>query len=238
MPNDCSNNLYVWGNEEALQKFVEDITVDGRMLILRSLYPCPTELYETVAGFMGTDKAEEHRIQQETNVAKYGHKDWYDWCCANWGTKWDACHAESELKSFGNTSRPGELFYSFDTAWSSPAPIIDILIAKFGHVEMFYDYEEEQGWGGTLSAFGGEILEQSEYDVPNSHKEMVERNGHCWCQHTVDSTIETNPVFDDCFGALASERNDITDEAKETAKSLSPGWHSTFDDLLETAKVL
>ena len=164
--------------------------------------------------------------------------DWYNWDITHWGTKWDACHADSELKSFGNTSRPDELFYSFDTAWSSPAPIIDILITKFGHVEMFYDYEEEQGWGGTLSAFGGEILEQSEYDVPNSHKEMVERNGNCWCQHTVDSTIETNPVFDDCFGALASERNDITDEAKETAKSLSPGWHSTFDDLLETAKVL
>lgn len=160
--------------------------------------------------------------------------DAYNWNISNWGTKWDACHADSELESFGNKPRLGELFYSFDTAWSTPAPVIDAMIAKFGHVEMFYDYEEEQGWGGSLSAFNGEILQQAQYDVPNSHKELVERTGTCWCQN--DESFQ--PVFDDCFGARASEREDITDEAKETAKSLSPGWHSTFDDLLETAKFL
>ncbi len=212
MPNWVHNRITFKGSSSDLAKIAEELKDENSQdpISFNKLIPRPTD--------------------QED--------DWYNWNIAHWGTKWDACHADSELESFGNTSRPGTLFYSFDTAWSPPAPIIDILIAKFGHVEMFYAYEEEQGWGGTLSAFGGKVIEQSEYDVPNSHKEMVERNGNCWCQHTVDSTIETNPVFDDCLGALASERNDITDEAKETAKSLSPGWHSTFDDLLETVKVL
>lgn len=160
--------------------------------------------------------------------------DAYNWNIANWGTKWDACHGEHELKNSDSTPASGKLCYAFDTAWAPPAPVIDVMIEKFRHVKMSYTYEEEQGWGGALSAQGGEITEQSQYDMPNSHQEMVERNGNCWCEHGESDS----QVFDDCYGARAAQRDDVTREAKETAKSLSPGWHGTFEELLQTSKAL
>ena len=46
------------------------------------------------------------------NILKYGTDTWYDWCCDNWGTKWDACEATL------NESEKGSLTYEFETAWS------------------------------------------------------------------------------------------------------------------------
>lgn len=151
MPNDCSNNLYVWGDEEALQKFVEDITVDGRIQILRSLYPCPTELYDTVAGFIGTDKAEEHRIQQEANVAKYGHKDWYDWCCANWGTKWGDYDTGMGGEDIGYRS-----FY-FNSAWAPPEKAFEHISTLYPNFKFVLSYDEQgMGFAGASSYHDGQ----------------------------------------------------------------------------------
>ena len=49
-----------------------------------------------------------------TNTEKYGYPTWYEWCIANWGTKWpgDDTH-------FDDTT--GELV--FKTAWNAPIPI-------------------------------------------------------------------------------------------------------------------
>lgn len=54
--------------------------------------------------------------------ARHKHPTWYDWCWANWGTKWNASNIErSETKSC--------LRYGFDTAWDQPVPILRRLIA-------------------------------------------------------------------------------------------------------------
>ena len=49
-----------------------------------------------------------------SNIDKYSHIDWYDWCRANWGTKWNAC----EVYISDN-------IISFQTAWSVPDPIFE-----------------------------------------------------------------------------------------------------------------
>lgn len=49
-----------------------------------------------------------------TNITKYGHIDWYDWCRENWGTKWNAC----EVYISDNV-------IAFQTAWSVPDPIFE-----------------------------------------------------------------------------------------------------------------
>lgn len=161
-------------------------------------------------------------------------EDWYNWNVANWGSKWDACHAESQMTPPSTTDGLGTLVYTFDTAWSPPVGVIDKFIDEFKHLSMDYAYEEEQGWGGTLKTLGGKIVEQTEYDIPNSHREMLERSGSCWC----DNYNEPTAVFDDCFAYRAAGMENVAKYAKENAAGISPGWTGTFEEFLKTIEIL
>jgi hypothetical protein len=33
--------------------------------------------------------------QWRANIEKYGSPTWDEWCCEQWGTKWNACDAEA-----------------------------------------------------------------------------------------------------------------------------------------------
>lgn len=68
-----------------------------------------------------------------SNIEKYGVSTWYDWCCNNWGTKWNACEASWE----------GNEYVSFDTAWSVPIPIFEKLKEVFPDVKFHVDYADE-----------------------------------------------------------------------------------------------
>lgn len=46
----------------------------------------------------------------KSNLETYGSKNWYDWCCRAWGTKWGTCNSTG--------GRSGDVLeYHFDTAW-------------------------------------------------------------------------------------------------------------------------
>ena len=72
----------------------------------------PKALEDTVSPPPKNDKKTEHRLK------KYGAKDWYDWRCKNWGTKWNSCHTE-----IIEDEREG-LTYTFNTAWDCPREIV------------------------------------------------------------------------------------------------------------------
>lgn len=58
--------------------------------------------------------------QVAENYNKYGCSTWYQWCIKNWETKWNAYDVlvtENSIK--------------FDTAWSSPQPVIEKLVSQF-----------------------------------------------------------------------------------------------------------
>jgi hypothetical protein len=42
-------------------------------------------------------------------------ENWYDWCCANWGTKWDVNQA-----FISDDTQEDLITFSFDTAWAPP----------------------------------------------------------------------------------------------------------------------
>ncbi len=77
------------------------------------------------------------------NLKQYGVKDWYDWGCREWGTKWNAYSVELLAEN------KNELFYRFDTAWSSPTPIFDAIVNEGFEVDVFWSDE-----GGPSGDYG------------------------------------------------------------------------------------
>jgi hypothetical protein len=66
------------------------------------------------------------------NLNKYGFKDWYSWSVANWGTKWNA-YSISEADDC----------IMFDTAWSTPFPVIEELSSMFPNVQITLEFADE-----------------------------------------------------------------------------------------------
>lgn len=89
------------------------------------------------------------------NVKKFGSKDWYDWCCKNWGTKWNACY------TFYDKDEPQEV--EFQTAWSDVRGLIAELSKKHPENTFFYDFAEEQlgHYTGVCIIKNGEFLMDS-----------------------------------------------------------------------------
>lgn len=76
------------------------------------------------------------------NVRSYGCTTWYEWCCRYWGTKWNACDTELE----DNVIR-------FETAWSSPAPVLRELSRKFPGVKFDVVFADEDCGYNTGSGY-------------------------------------------------------------------------------------
>jgi hypothetical protein len=144
MPNWCSNNLRITSKDPAkIQKLV-DAWDSGHFM--QTLYPCPQELIDTTAGSYSDDeKQKELEAKEKANIEKYGYANWYDWCVANWGTKWDID------TSAGESYVTGDTFYAnFPTAWSPPIEFFIHLDGRNRDVEdqnddydIECDYEEE-----------------------------------------------------------------------------------------------
>ena len=66
------------------------------------------------------------------NYIKYGYIHWYKWRIKNWGTKWNAY-----------SQHMGEEFIYFETAWSTPKPIIKRLSEIFTDVQFTVEYADE-----------------------------------------------------------------------------------------------
>lgn len=75
-------------------------------------------------------------------IAKYGCIGWYDWCIANWGTKWDAYDI---VGPHGNKT---SAFITFDTAWSPPTPVLEALAAQHPEMAITNRWREEGGQKG------------------------------------------------------------------------------------------
>ena len=76
----------------------------------------PKDLEDTTSP---TQKGDEKKAEQR--LKKYGAKDWYDWNCKNWGTKWNSVDTEITVDD-----RLG-LTYEFKTAWDCPREIVEKL---------------------------------------------------------------------------------------------------------------
>jgi hypothetical protein len=153
MPNWCDNCIVL---RHADPKMI-DRALNSKGLLMEFL-PTPQELLDTVAGYMGnTEEQAALEAQQRTNIERYGYKHWYDWNCANWGTKWDR---PLEIIDFPDVNT---LSAYFESAWSPPVQAYRKLEELGFEIEAYYVSLESKYFGRYTTEYGEDLLEFEEY---------------------------------------------------------------------------
>ena len=193
MPNWCSNHITVRGGDQAeIQRLAKALS-EGTFC--NAVVPTPQELTETVAGSFGDDAQQKAlELREQTNVEKYGYKNWYDFQVANWGTKWDVSGEAVEIDEDG-------LGFSgaFESAWAPPVRIAEALVEQGFEVTLYYyepgmafvgkwenGIDDEYSYGeetsATVRAVIGDELDDmfgisesmAEYEAENEEEELTE----------------------------------------------------------------
>lgn len=106
-----------------------------------------------------SEKDMEQARQIPINIEKYGFGNWYDWSCANWGTKWNASYSEVI------TDEPDNIEVSFDTAWSPP--ISWVMQTENLYPKLSFTLEYEEGGMGFKGVYVNGVV----VDLPFEHEE-------------------------------------------------------------------
>jgi len=164
MPNWCQNEVTVAAETKGvLDKFKTFVKGEGTEFSCQSILPMPRELQGTRSPAEICTDEEYHKWIAEHQPTydfqgrpitkkmsdrfklQYGTDNWYDWCTANWGTKWDI----SDVDVIEDDT---SVKYFFDTAWSPPEGVYSALVEKFPEVEISWFYREEgMQFAGYLS---------------------------------------------------------------------------------------
>jgi len=173
MPNWCENELYVSGRKDDLKRFKEMAKGKNGDLDFNSFIPYPEEWQKLDEAYWGSMKklnelnqklkkaeSEDEKQKIRKTIAevkrnmpeKDGYNNGgYEWCCKNWGTKWNACNVEL-------TEEKRSLIYAFDTAWSPPCPVVLKMSEMFPNLLFTLKYWEcGVGFKGVFKAKGGVI---------------------------------------------------------------------------------
>jgi hypothetical protein len=173
MPNWCSSDLIVKGKTTDLAAFsVKVCSPRPLVTVKKEVLDRLTGQEEEKESFLDANKIipypEEYAKADRANAEAarkekqpftdsvpdgYNHGG-YEWCIANWGTKWGFCDVEREV-------RPRSIIFTFQTAWSPPEPLIRKLGEMFPKLEFTLKYYEcGGGFSGKLHIKDGEINEE------------------------------------------------------------------------------
>jgi len=185
MPNHCSNNLTIKGNETDVKRFREAIVkpIEGRnhseFAILHNLYPCPPELENipTIIAINDDEKAQEQQKLYEANIQKFGSPHAYDWKCEKWGTKWGDYDGFITCDVEPLDNGMAYMTLSFSSAWSPPTAGIVQVSTLFPTLEFVLTFEEGgMAFIGGVSVKNGETVAErwAEYPPFQSRGDMTD----------------------------------------------------------------
>jgi hypothetical protein len=144
MPNWCANTLELAHEDPAMIERARVAFNDGRLC--NEFAPVPEDLHIT-AGCVGgpEDQAQKDLVaQEEVNKAKFGYANWYDYCVAEWGTKWDV----GGDGMIADLLEDGRLAMTFDSAWSPPLEFYGKMCDLGFEVRAYY-YESGMCFAGV-----------------------------------------------------------------------------------------
>jgi hypothetical protein len=163
---------------------------------LQEFLPVPEQL-KIVAGCVG-DPDEQKKLEADTarNVAELGYGNWYDYCCGEWGTKWDVGE-----QGCSDIHPDGTMLHTyFDSAWAPPTRAYDKLVELGFGVEAMY-YEGGMAYAGSYGENGDEEINLEGM--------------------TADQVEQEYPELDECFGISESMRE--YEEPEELSEWLKDG---------------
>lgn len=159
MPNYCSCDLYIHGDEKTVAALLAHIGADQEVpdFNFGSVIPYPDNFKKMDADAApfsyGKNRLKENGelvAARAAYVEKYGtdrdgyNSGGYEWCIASWGTKWSASNVRR--RDLGGAC------LTFDTAWSPPAPVILALHKIFPETTLRLEYfERGMGFAGGFS---------------------------------------------------------------------------------------
>ena len=182
MPNWCNNNLVLEHEDPAMIKRAYDALERGEFL--QEFIPVPEQL-KIVAGSVG-DPVEQAKLEADTkrNVEELGYGNWYDYCCGEWGTKWDVGE-----QGCSDIHPDGKMLHTyFDSAWAPPISAYEKLTAMGFRVEGMY-YEGGMAFAGIWEdgndeyyELGGMNSTQVASDIPSQLDEcfMISESMREW----------------------------------------------------------
>jgi len=145
MPNHVYNILECDTNIKKVKAFVKS---KQSKLDFNQIMPMPQELKDTTSPSPKPNKK---------LISVFGYDNWYDWCCHNWGTKWNAYDIINDNPDC----------ICFNTAWSAPIPVILKLSEIFPKITFTLKYaDEDLGQNcGTVTFKNGMIIEEQDGDL-------------------------------------------------------------------------
>jgi hypothetical protein len=159
MPNWTSNRILAKGNEPDLRKFLRSVASKDQVFDFNRIVPMPELLRHTASGsriidgkkvsswyvinkdelFPADQDVRLFSAKEKAELERIGFDNWYDWSIANWGTKWNACHAEI----VANCPAQGHVEISFETAWDAPNPIFQRMFEIFPRLSFTCTWQHE-----------------------------------------------------------------------------------------------
>lgn len=141
MPNWCNNFVQINHTDPAKISLLAEAIKAGKFC--DHVIPVHEDLQIT-AGRLG-DAVEQAELEakEQANLAKYGAKNWYDFCVNHWGTKWDVDpYGPVEVEADGT-----HVSFGFDSAWAPPTGVYAELVEQGFSVDAMY-YEPGMGFCG------------------------------------------------------------------------------------------
>jgi hypothetical protein len=132
MPNWCKNELFITGDSDAINDFIDKVTLPIELqkersdtyAILESLYPSPEGV------------------------------DVLDWQCTHWGAKW------ADQETFCVGALDNEALFVFDSPWSPPLEGIAFIASMFPTLKFSLCYDEpNMGFYGNTEFYSDGTFE-------------------------------------------------------------------------------
>ncbi len=162
MPNWCNNALCVIGPKDLINSLFSENSFS-----LSKILPCPQELLD-----LPSPPPKEF---EESNIQKYGFKDWYNWCISNWGVKWDPGPISGDIYPSGENDELLQFNAGFDSAWGPPTKAFEYLGKNYPQLRINLEYFEPGcSFFGVFSAEDGSCCDAyQEYEDADELEELL-----------------------------------------------------------------